>query len=348
MDFPHSVPNVALLNGRFTDGNPLVGIQASRDPAAWANAVTDELLNVIRAADMTPAEAEVDQLLRGINTLIARKVPNQQILSFSASEVLEANQMGLILLDAAGGSMTVELPVSDTALGVRDVILRRTDNTGNRLVIQTTGNDRIKFHTHLRTEGYPFLVLMGAGDYWHLRSDGEGSWWPVARRDDAPVGSYRDTAGAIIPPGGYGLPTGTVQAAHYPWLADYAQQSGALVAVGSRTAKDGRWSITGDGTTIYLPSPESAFRRPHDPSSGRGLGTYQGDAIRNITGSMSGVQRNGASVSGVFSVVAQGGGYLGSNAGRTDNIHFNASTVVPTADENRPENITAYPLLKLI
>lgn len=270
------------------------------------------------------------------------------VTALAASATLTPAQLGLVLIDGSGGDVVVELPESDSALGARDVILRRVDNAGNRLVIQASGTDRIKFHTHLRAEGYPFLVLMGAGDYWHLRSDGAGGWWPIARRDDSPLGSYLDGSAAIIPPGGYGLPTGTVQAVDYPWLADYAQQSGALVAVGSRTAKDGRWSITGDGTTIYLPSPESAFRRPHDPSSGRGLGTYQGDAIRNITGSMNGMQRNTGTASGVFSVVAQGGGYLGSNAGRTDNIHFNASTVVPTADENRPENITAYPLLKLI
>ena len=64
----------------------------------------------------------------------------------------------------------------------------------------------------------------------------------------------------------------------------------------------------------------------------------QGDAIRNMTGSMQGVQRNSASADGVFSVVAQGGGFLSSNAGRTDIIQFNASNTVPTASENRVIN----------
>lgn len=311
MDFPHSVPNVALLNGRFTDGNPLVGISASRDPAAWANAVTDEILNVIRAADMTPAEAEVDQLLRGINTLISRKVPNQQILSFSASEVLEANQMGLILLDAAGGSMTVELPVSDTALGVRDVILRRVDNTGNRLVIQASGTDRIKFHTHLRAEGYPFLVLMGSGDYWHLRSDGAGAWWPVARFDSDALGRPVFETTTLFSPGGWGALAGSIfNRTEWPWLWDHAQQSGMLVADGARLGKEGGWT-SGDGVATFRgPEARGEFLRILDDGRGVDAGRKAGSsqASQNLSHSHGATAANGGAhthaVSGSATVTA--------------------------------------------
>jgi hypothetical protein len=54
MDYPKSIPGVGLVNGGFVDENPIVGSPGSLIPAAWGNSVTQEILNAIKAAGLTP------------------------------------------------------------------------------------------------------------------------------------------------------------------------------------------------------------------------------------------------------------------------------------------------------
>ena len=77
-------------------------------------------------------------------------------------------------------------------------------------------------------------------------------------------------------------------------------------------------------------------------------GVEQGDAIRNITGEFSyvGIRRSGWA-SGAF----QGVHYNNTGCHEAEKtsrptITFDASRVVPTANENRPINISAIPIIK--
>lgn len=70
MDYPKSIPGVGLVNGGFVDENPLAGTPGSLIPAAWGNNVTQEILNAIKAAGLTPDEAKTDQLATAIGALV--------------------------------------------------------------------------------------------------------------------------------------------------------------------------------------------------------------------------------------------------------------------------------------
>lgn len=70
MDYPKNIPGVGLVNGGFVDENPVAGTPGSLIPAEWGNSVTQEILNAIKAAGLTPDEAKTDQLATAIGTLV--------------------------------------------------------------------------------------------------------------------------------------------------------------------------------------------------------------------------------------------------------------------------------------
>ncbi|MCU9946874.1 hypothetical protein [Pseudomonas sp. PDM13] len=282
----------------------------------------------------------------------------RQVVTVSADTVLTASQMSLVVVDASAGARVVTLPASNSALGVVDVIVRRLDNTGNRLVVQASGSDRVRFHTHLNGAGYPFFVLMGAGDYWHLRSDGAGGWYPLDRLDNTPLGRPVFDTSSLVLPGGYGLMNGSlVSRSLWPWLWDHAQQSGLLVTEAARAGMEGGWS-TGDGTNnLRIPEVRGEFLRALDEGRGvdaaRIAGGTQLDAIRNIVGDMTSNQAPAYyawSGTGAFQSRDTGGtgvrAYI--NYGGMLGMSFDASRVVPTASENRPRNVAYSARIKLI
>lgn len=300
MDYPKSVPSVGLVDGRFVDENPVAGTPGSLIPAVWGNSVTQEILNVITGAGLAAAEADTGQLLKAIQSIVGNGSPMRSVVTrLTASKALTDPELGLVLIDGGSSAVTVTLPPANAALGVRDVIVRRMDNSGNRLIVQASGTDRIRFHTHLSPSGYPFLVLMGGGDWWQLRSDAVGNWWPVGRFDNTPLGRPFFETTTLLSPGGYGALNGTVmKRAEWPWLWDHAQLSGMLGTEAARAGNEGKWT-SGDGAATFRgPEGRGEFLRVLDEGRGvdvgRAMGSFQAGSIHSYAMGANGAGAVGA------------------------------------------------------
>ncbi len=99
------------------------------------------------------------------------------------------------------------------------------------------------------------------------------------------------------------------------------------------------------GKRMPLPDIRGEFVRAWDDGrgvdSGRMFGSWQQDAIRNITGTYSGILKNDSSGSGAISSVSSGT-YTWASSGNGSSgggFNFDASRVVPTANQNRPRNV---------
>lgn len=189
-----------------------------------------------------------------------------QFTNINVDTTLTIDQAGIILIDASAGNLAVTLPDTDLSISY---ILKRIDNSANIVRVQISGTNKIRYHLNVNANGYNFLYLMGAGDYWEIASDGAGNWWEIDRLDSTSLGSFKFLSSIIAPVGGYILANGAeLTRADYPCLWDYAQQSGMIVAEADRTGFEGSFT-TGNGTSTFrIPDLRGEFLRVLD--NGRG------------------------------------------------------------------------------
>lgn len=163
-----------------------------------------------------------------------------------------------------------------------------------------------------------------------------------------------------VPPAGMSIkPTGgLVSRTTYADLWAWVQASGLLVTESAWAAGRIGCYTAGDGSTTFrLPLIQGVtIKAYHDGNStyesdpSRLLGSFQDDAIRNISGTFTNNGDSGgfSDASGAFtrsgSALVGSAGQYGANS-RV--ITFNASNVVQTAAENRVKNITYQPFIWL-
>lgn len=141
----------------------------------------------------------------------------------------------------------------------------------------------------------------------------------------------------------------------YADLWAYAQASGNIVSEAAWADRPGSFS-TGDGANTFRAPLITGLviRGFHDglgtyeSDTGRALGSYQGDAIRNITGTFRSEVNSGGydDATGPFTRSGSAGIHGASQySAGSRTITFNAGAVVPTAAENRMRNVALLPVI---
>ena len=285
-------------------------------PAWWLNQVQSELLAVLTAAGIQPDKSQPNQLLAALNKLAVVITGNQEIGGDKTFTGLTTLKNGAIVADSVG------------------------DFNANQY-LQIGSNNVNSYFYNKRS-----------GKYLSMRNDGE------LRYDGKRLLNVDDLAG-MIPSGAVMYFAG--QTAPTGWLkANGAAVSRTLYAALFQAV--GTTYGAGDGrTTFNLPDLRGEFIRGWDDGRGidsrRALGSGQSDAIRNITGKLDSGQ-NGAlqlfdyiETTGAFGVEKSWKQWTAeSNSGNGNiprAITFDASRVVPTANENRPRNIALLACIKI-
>lgn len=173
-----------------------------------------------------------------------------------------------------------------------------------------------------------------------------------------PKGSYalKSDLSGLISVGDFMFTSNSEDSIAPPWYSVNGDRYGVETPVGkvlkSQSAEWKRaWNVVETAETITLPTllqPDGRmpFLRPVNGTS-RKPGSVMGDTIRNFTGELGyeanyGLTTGERDVNGVFRAIgASKGSFMGGGGGRSLNIMFDPSTVVPTGPENKPLDVGA-------
>lgn len=150
----------ATVDNRFTDGDPVSGVQATMVTDDWANDVQEELMSILTAGGVTPVKGAQDQVLKALGGLIrtqnltafttAGAAPAFTLTPSPAITAYAAPQRFSVTFHSAGG-VTPTLNVS----GKGPKNLKQYDSSGNKVAAVVAAGQT----ADVMYDGADFVVL---------------------------------------------------------------------------------------------------------------------------------------------------------------------------------------------
>lgn len=213
---PPEVPQ-DVATGYPTDGSATGGISATVPGAQWYHAVTMEIVNAIRAANLTPSRNNLGQLAQAIRAIAASSSPAGVVQFFAQRTV----PVGWLLCDGravsrtdyarlfsaigetygrGNGSTTFNLPnligrfPQGAASGIGGVVAAGLPNISGRFWAARTGRG-----------GQPETVATGAfveDGRWdaQVRNGGDDDWGSIYRLDASRSSAIYGASSTVQPP----------------------------------------------------------------------------------------------------------------------------------------------------
>ena len=164
-------PNASGSAGYFTEGNPGGSVPATIVTADWANAIQEELINVLVAAGITPSKVNNAQLLSAISALGGNFAG---VVLHDSSVTLGGAHIGRLNSLSANTSQTLTLPLAASVSQGKAIAFIGAGATAV-LTVARSGADYID--DPLGTSAASIALLFG--DTLRLVSNGVDRWIPI-------------------------------------------------------------------------------------------------------------------------------------------------------------------------
>lgn len=176
-------PEVAGVEGYWTEGNPATGIPATLERASWFNMLQEELRAIPVAAGIVPSKTSYNQVLLAIKRLFGGylTVVNFAVSPFSVT----ADHAGMILIDATAGNVVINLPAVNVFAVKLEYRFVRTDATANTVTVNSSGANTF-------LGGATGFVLIGQGDYRAIAGDSVSKWLTTSTPSGGVLGVFRN------------------------------------------------------------------------------------------------------------------------------------------------------------